>query len=195
MLDRWFEAVEFDGMRVVSPPLLLAMLGAELPEHELVAVAEALVTGAENYPGLRFAARPRVALDALRAEAVRFVGMSGADALTTALDRVRPGVESPMETYLRLRLVDAGLPEPEVNVEIRLPSGRNVRSDLAYRADRVLIDYEGDHHRTDADTWFDDIERVREIVSCGYDHVRVTRRDFRAGRFTAVVEHIRRRLG
>ena len=194
VLDRWYETVELDGMRVVAPPLLLAMLAGELPEHELVAVVEALITDAGNYPGLRFADRPWTSLDALAQVAERYTGMRGAEALPVALARARVGAESPMETYLRLRLVDAGLPEPEANVEIRLPSGRTVRPDLAYRADRVLIDYEGDHHRTDPATWFDDIERVREIVACGYDHVRVTRNDFRQDRFAAVVEHIQRRL-
>ena len=192
--DASFSTTEFDGLRLVAPVLMLEQLAREISEHALVGVVEALLSKADNYPGLRFLARPGLELATL-AESVRGLeGMRGAVPLNAAMLRARTGVESPMESSLRLRLIDAGLPEPQINPSIKLPSGRVVRPDLAYRAARLLIDYEGDHHRTDAETWFDDIERVRDVVDAGHMHLRVTRGDLAREKFERLVAIIQRRL-
>jgi hypothetical protein len=62
-----------------------------------------------------------------------------------ALGLVRPA-ESPMETRLRLVLIDAGLPCPAVQHEV-IAGGQRYRLDLAYPAVKVAIEYDGDHHR------------------------------------------------
>jgi hypothetical protein len=72
-------------------------------------------------------------------------GDSAGDAL------LRPGAESRPETLLRLLLGRAGLPEPEVNVDIRDDSGRFLgRADLVYPPWRTIVEYDGDQHRTSA---------------------------------------------
>jgi len=65
------------------------------------------------------------------------------------LPLLRPGVDSAPESWLRLLIVDGGLPEPEVNQWIVDADGRRVsRPDLQYRAQRIALEYEGEHHLT-----------------------------------------------
>ncbi|MBG0563224.1 hypothetical protein [Actinoplanes aureus] len=54
-----------------------------------------------------------------------------------------------MESRLRLLLVDAGVPPPVPQFEVRDEDGRLIgRVDLAWPARRVAHEYEGDHHRS-----------------------------------------------
>jgi hypothetical protein len=63
------------------------------------------------------------------------------------LELVDPGAESPMETRVRLRLIDFGLPAPETQFEVRTPSGAFVaRLDLAYPDCKVAVEYDGAWH-------------------------------------------------
>ncbi len=65
-----------------------------------------------------------------------------------ALALVRGGVESPMETKFRLAVIDAGFPEPDVNVEVFDDRGAFLgRVDLAWPSLRIGLEYDGDHHR------------------------------------------------
>jgi len=73
---------------------------------------------------------------------------------------VRDGVGSPMETRVRMLLVLAGFPEPEVNIEIRDENGDVlVQFDLGYRSARVAIGYEGRQHVEVIADWEHDINR------------------------------------
>ncbi|HEU5036113.1 MAG TPA: hypothetical protein VFT70_03855 [Nocardioides sp.] len=73
---------------------------------------------------------------------------------------VRDGVDSPMETRVRMLLVLAGFPEPEVNLEIRDENGDVlVQFDLGYREARVAIGYDGRQHVEIVGAWEHDIER------------------------------------
>ncbi len=77
-----------------------------------------------------------------------------------AASLVRRRVDSPMETRLRLLIVLAGLPEPEVNVEIRAVDGRLLyRIDLSYPQFRLGIEYDGRHHAENDAQWAGDITR------------------------------------
>ena len=81
-----------------------------------------------------------------------------------AASLVRDRVDSPMETRLRLLIVFAGLPEPEVNLSLRTVDGDVVRRyDLSYPEVRVIIEYDGRHHIERIDQWESDLER-REAI-------------------------------
>jgi hypothetical protein len=95
--------------------------------------------------------------------------------LRAALARIRVGAMSPLETDMRLDAVDAGLPEPELDAEVRSVQGRLLGiADGRYRAYRVLIEVEGDHHRTDRRQWARDIEKQAAYAAEGYETVRLT---------------------
>jgi very-short-patch-repair endonuclease len=81
-----------------------------------------------------------------------------------------------METTLRLAIIRAGLPEPEVNWAI-LDVGGTFQgfADLAFPRFRVLVEYDGDHHRTDPDQYFTDVDRLWMFQTLGWRIVRVNK--------------------
>jgi hypothetical protein len=101
---------------------------------------------------------------------------------------VRDRVDSPRESSLRLCLVLAGLPEPECNLTLgsaREPIGR---VDLVYLEFKVIIEYEGDQHRTDVHQWNVDIRRQEAFGDEGWCVIRVTASRMRRPR--AVVDRV-----
>jgi hypothetical protein len=87
---------------------------------------------------------------------------------------VRERVDSPQETVLRLCLVLAGLPEPSCNLTIGTNDYPIGRVDLVYERLKVIIEYEGDQHRTDKWQWNLDIGRQEEFMAAGWTVIRVT---------------------
>lgn len=77
---------------------------------------------------------------------------------------VRERVDSPMETRLRMLIVLAGLPEPEVNLRIRDADGSLLmRVDLCYPRVRLAIEYDGRHHVELEEQWDRDVERRDDL--------------------------------
>jgi len=86
-----------------------------------------------------------------------------------------PRAESPMETRLRLLLVLAGLPTPELQRELHDEAGHFVgRADLYYPRNRLVIEYDGSVHR---DSLADDDRRQNRLVGAGFRLLRFTARD------------------
>jgi very-short-patch-repair endonuclease len=80
-----------------------------------------------------------------------------------------------METRLRVLLVLAGLPRPEVQVSIQDDKGRFLgRPDLLYRRQRLAIEYDGGNHR---ERLVDDNRRQNGLVGAGYRLLRFTAAD------------------
>jgi very-short-patch-repair endonuclease len=135
-----------------------------------------------------------VTMDALAARATEMAGRYGGAAFGRAVRLADAGAASPMETRLRLLIVDARLPCPETQVEIRDAQGRFLgRADLAYRERRVCLEYEGDHHR-ERGKFRRDIARVNAFQDAGWIVVRVTADDI-FGRPDQLIERIRRLVG
>ena len=113
-------------------------------------------------------------------------GRAGAK-LRAALHHVRAGAESPEETRLRLLLVRAGLPEPDVNWVLVDEFGRTVaRLDLAYRKWRVGVEYDGRVHAEDPRQFERDADRWDDIRRAGWRHVRILRHHMRGDQPRAV---------
>lgn len=106
--------------------------------------------------------------------AVRGHSGRGVVAARAAVKLVRERVDSPRETWLRLCLVLAGLPEPECNLIIGNDHGPMGRVDLVYLAFRLIIEYEGDQHRTDRNQWNHDIDRHEDFTRDHWTLIRVT---------------------
>ncbi|WP_145962040.1 hypothetical protein [Renibacterium salmoninarum] len=98
-----------------------------------------------------------------------------------AAAKIRPGVDSPQESRLRLRLIAAGLPEPTVNHSLDDEiDGRPLRwADLAYINYKIVIQYEGDHHRS-RNQLAADIARDDGWQHAGWTIVRLTAADLQA---------------
>lgn len=124
------------------------------------------------------------------AAAIR-AGDRGVVGARAAIERIRVGAESPAETSLRLLIVDAGFPEPELNVDVHAADGRFIgRADMAWPSLRIALEYDGDHHRTDRDAFRRDRSRSNDFTSEGWVVVRATSSDL--GRPATVLEHLRR---
>ena len=73
---------------------------------------------------------------------------------------VRKGVDSPMESRLRLLIVLAGLPEPTVNHRVLDAEGQVVyRFDLSYPEYGLIIEYDGRQHADSTEQWHHDLDR------------------------------------
>lgn len=135
--------------------------------------------------------RGHVTLDALRA----YVAASQADGSVLARRAVllvRARVESPRETYVRLLLVLAGLPEPRCNVDLGVDLSFIGRADLLYAEYRVVVEYDGRQHALDADQWERDLDRLDGFDVMTWGHVRVTAQRLRRPR--EVVRQVYARL-
>lgn len=195
LLDSRAFVVRRHDRRIVDPATMFCQLGALLSVEDLVAVGDALIrTPVHPHP---LDDRPWLTLDELTERVALFRGRGKARA-STAAGRVRPGAESRPETLVRLAIVDAGLPEPEVNGEV-FGSRRNRlgRADLLYRKWRVIVEYDGDQHRTDTRQWDRDVRRLEGFAAHGWVVVRITGRAFFGDRSTSIarVEHALRAAG
>ncbi|RDI01360.1 hypothetical protein DEU32_102392 [Curtobacterium sp. AG1037] len=116
--------------------------------------------------------RALATLDDLAASIVP--GARGVRTARAALERIRAGAESAMETRLRLGVVDAGFPEPELNVDVLDSDGTFLgRVDMAWPEYRIALEYDGDHHR-DQDTWRRDQRRSNGFTVNGWLVVHAT---------------------
>ncbi len=154
----------------------------------LVSVADHLITGARRRGGRNQAI---CSVDEMHAAVAAYGSARGARVLRKALTLMRTGVDSPKETELRLMLVAAGLGAPEVGYVIPTRLGP-LMPDLAYPLRRVLIEYEGDMHRTDRRRWRGDFDRVRAFQQAGWTVIRVNSDDLvDAARRAAVLGQLR----
>ena len=82
-----------------------------------------------------------------------------------------------METRMRLRLIDAGLPEPTVQHTVLDSQGIFVaRLDLAYERLRIGLEYDGDHHR-ERETFRRDAMRLNRLRLLGWTILRFNAAD------------------
>jgi very-short-patch-repair endonuclease len=110
-------------------------------------------------------------IEEVRAYLAARPGWPGVRRAAVALALANPLAESPMETRLRLILVEAGLPTPVAQYQV----GR-YRLDLAYPKLKVAIEYDGDHHR-DRATFRRDVARLNALRAAGWTVLRFTADD------------------
>jgi very-short-patch-repair endonuclease len=131
-----------------------------------------------------------VTINRLHAYVAEHPGAKGVARLRRVVDLAEPKAESAMETRLRMLLVLAGLPRPEVQVPIHDDYGNFLgRPDLLYRAERLAIEFDGANHR---ERMVDDNRRQNGLVGAGYRLLRFTAADvYRTP--DSVVMQVRRR--
>lgn len=115
----------------------------------------------------------------------------------TALEWVRVGSASPMETRSRVLFGRAGLPEPELNAEIHaVDGGWLATGDLVWREAKVVGEYQGADHFGDYARGDKDIVRRRLVEESGWTYVDFTKDDyFRRPRRLALVRRLADELG
>jgi hypothetical protein len=129
------DLVMIDGVYVTTPLRTVFDCGRWLSLVEAVVVADALSHSAQT------------TREELAAYLSTHRRLRGVRQLDRVLDLIEPKSESPMETRVRLLIVLAGLPSPELQVLIRDHAGRIVaRADLGYESARLAIEYDGALH-------------------------------------------------
>jgi len=145
------EVVTFGGLQVSSPAQTFIDLATELTLVDLVVLGDSLVKKGR--------ATPRQLIEAT----LRWKG-KGCRSARRAARLVRVGVDSPMETRLRLLMVFAGLPEPAVNHIVFDARGAvSKRFDLSYPELKLVIEYDGRQHAESDRQWERDTERREEM--------------------------------
>lgn len=144
----------------------VAMLRPDL--HDLVAAGDALArrrSTAVRDIGLVLAQRP---------------GGRGVAVAREALALLDRRAESPQESRLRVLLTVGGLPPPAVNHVVRDGDGRHLaRVDLAWPAQRLAVEYDGERHRG-RDQWLHDLRRREALQRAGWRMIVVVAADLRA---------------
>lgn len=90
------------------------------------------------------------------------------------LEQVDAGAQSPRETWLRLLLIEAGLPRPETQIPVpRLDGYSHYFLDMGWRDVMVAVEYDGEQHRVDRNIYHDDLARSEYIAHVGWRRIRV----------------------
>jgi hypothetical protein len=153
--------------------------------------------------GLRICTPARTAVDLARFEPAGIVvpildwlltkRVCGPDDLVSVMDRMvrvpnvrrarqlvgraRAGADSPRETHVRLGMVDAGLPEPDINLVITEEGVWLAQGDLGYWRWLIWIEYDGVESHVDRRMDGRDQAKDRWLRARGWEVFRVTNRD------------------
>jgi len=147
---------EVRGIATSSPRQTFVELGEQLGLVDLVVVGDWLVRTRRCTP------------DELRDYCTQ-AHHPGARRTRRAAAYVRVGVDSPIETRLRMLIVLAGLPEPVVAFEVLDVSGRLLyQFDLSYPDLKIAVEYDGRQHRADLDQWDHDTDRREWLDAQGW---------------------------
>lgn len=125
------DVVSIRGLRATTLPLTLAELCLRRPAVEALIAIDIAIRKRRTNSG------------ALVEYAKANKGRPGAARLRFLAQLAAPA-ESPMETRLRWLLIEAGLPQPQV--QAKLLDGA-ARADLYYPEARLVLDYDGVNHR------------------------------------------------
>ncbi|WP_146069484.1 hypothetical protein [Cryobacterium sp. Y11] len=162
--------VKIGSLRATSAVDTWCQLSSVLGLDDLIRIGDALVRRQHPF------AEMRDLLTAVR----RYSGHRGVKLLREALIWIRPGVDSPRETDLRLLIVRAGLPEPEVNAIILSRAGVKLATgDLVFRRYRVLLEYDGGQHRTDENQYHWDVDRLDALMEDTWRVIRINKSHLR----------------
>ena len=170
------------GIPMTSAARTWCDVAALLSDEELLAAGDTLL----------WWRRPLAAPDGIAQAVSRHRG-GGRSALRRTVPELSARSDSPPESAFRHRFALAGLPRPAANLQLYDSHGTPVAMpDLCFPEFRESFDYEGDHHRTDAYTWQNDIRRERRLEGIGYHHTRAAASDLADSR--EIIEQLRRNL-
>ena len=175
------EVIHVAGLRVTTPARTAFDLARRLPIGQAVARLDALKR-----------ATPFSAED-VQMLAKRHPGARGLRRLRSALPLVDAGAASPKETWLRLLLIDAGLPAPETQIPVLAQYRTVALLDMGWERFKVAVEYDGDQHRTNRRQYVWDIRRLKTLEELGWIVIRVIAEDRPDGVVRSVREALCRR--
>lgn len=107
----------------------------------------------------------------------RYGPVRGGRQLRDLLPLIDPGAESPKESWLRLLLIDNGLPPPETQIPVLDGQDPMAFIDMGWRDLKLGVEYDGDQHRTDRRQYVRDLRRHPMLERLGWEVIRVIAED------------------
>lgn len=159
------EVTRVAGLPVTTPARTAYDLGRLLPRSESVARLDALKR-ANPFP-----------IEEVRLLIEAHPGARGLRQLRAALSLIDGGAASPKETWLRLLLIDSGLPRPTTQIPVHERFRLIALLDMGWETYKVAVEYDGDHHRTNRRQYAKDHWRTRKLEALGWIVVRVIAED------------------
>jgi hypothetical protein len=136
-------------------PTMTAVAGIDALARAIEIKAADIELLARRYPGRRSIARAR-----------------------QAIELFDPGAQSPKESWLRVVLIQAGLPRPQTQIPVLDEFGSAVAYlDMGWEDVKVAVEYDGEQHRTDRRQYTWDVRRLETLERLGWIVVRVVAGD------------------
>ncbi|MFF1633323.1 hypothetical protein [Leifsonia sp. NPDC058248] len=173
------DVVTLAGLPTSSPARAWCELATLLSVEELVVVADAIAHRRAS----------GATAEHLRAAVGSYPGRRGRRRLAEALELIDERAESPQESRLRVRLIRAGITGLTVNLRIPTTTGPVYRADLAFPEHRVILEYQGDHHR-ELPQYRADVTRLLDLQADGWTVAYLGPDDIRAEGLTTRVRAI-----
>ncbi len=122
----------------------------------------------------------------------RSEGRRGVVQARAALALIDAGAQSPKESWLRVLLVQAGLPRPLTQIPVYDGHWQPFAIlDMGWPELRVAVEYDSDQHRTDRRQYRWDAQRHERLQRCGWTVIRVLAGD----RPADIIRRVRSALG
>lgn len=161
------EIMMLDGVRVTTPVRTAIDLASLRGGAQALAVVESFM---RSHNLTRFD---------LQTQLVRHRGRRGVIQARRVVAHASPLSESPGESWTKWFIIEAGLPQPQQQVEIRLPAWGLLRLDFAYPTLRVAVEYDGEAYHG-ADRRPHDQDRREALERAGWLVIVVRKQDLTA---------------
>lgn len=177
------EIMPLCGLPVTTPARTAFDMGRHLRRSSAIARLDALMRATQYKP-----ADVEVLMR-------RYGAVRGVRQLRELLPLVDPGSESPKESWLRLLLVDGGLPRPQTQIPVDESAFPIAFLDMGWRNIKLGVEYDGDQHRFDRRQYVKDLRRLPMLAGLGWEVIRVIAEDRPAEVLHRVREAFQRRGG
>ncbi|MHA3022995.1 hypothetical protein ACXPWS_22390 [Mycobacterium sp. BMJ-28] len=155
------EVMVEDCVRVTTPARTAFDLGRYRPRTEALARMDELERVTAFNP------------DEVSTLIERYRGGRGLKQVRALLPLVDGGAASPQESRLRLLFLDTGFPRPTTQIPL-LEGGQVLRTvDMGWEEFKVVVEYDGDQHRTNRTQYVKDLRVLPRIEQLGWSVTRV----------------------
>lgn len=159
-----------DGLPVTSPPRTVLDLGCWYPTMTAVAAIDSLARATD------------VKTTDVELLVERHGGRRGIVQARQAVQLFDAGAQSPKESWLRVVLVQAGLPRPDTQIPVFDEFGEAIAYlDMGWEDVKVAVEYDGDQHRSEKRQFSWDVKRLEMLQRRGWIVIRVLAGDKPAG--------------
>jgi very-short-patch-repair endonuclease len=108
----------------------------------------------------------------------RYAGRRGIARARQAAELFDAGAQSPKESWLRVVLIQAGLPRPQTQIPVLNEFGSAIAYlDMGWEDLKVAVEYDGEQHRSDRRQYTWDVRRSEMLELLGWIVIRVVAGD------------------